>query len=583
MQERASASTQGADHSGVRGIRSLFGRTVDGKLDERELRRVERLVQRLRWLAIGSWIWLIQGATSGAPPAIVYGAYAVSLLYAAGCDVLVRRTSRIRATAILTTLGDTFAVTLMCSVTGGIHSPAFPVFFLSVLATTIRFGVAEAFLIASFDTLHAIVLYFAVGGARPFDLLEYVFYVYFVALLGGLLSAEARRQHARAVKEKERAALLLTLNREIVASSDLRELLSRMLRETLRVVSGSGACVVLRAPDGGADSITAAGRIEAPTREEAERLLRSAIVAQAHAEGRVELAGPEVAARGGDWLARLGSPAVVIAGIRGAEPLGVLILASEPGSPAPSEEEAGLVSAVAEEVAVAIQKARLGADLVAAESRSRELLHRVIDAEEAERRRIAGELHDRMGKRFFEFYYDARLLQGMSIDRDSASSDVLARIIDSARECAGEIRTLMNDLRPSVLDDFGFLEALKEFVTGIAARGDLELTLSVDESAPSAGPEGDLMLFRVVQEAVFNARKHAEAKHVRVEFGLTEGRRLRLLVHDDGRGFDQDVRNPGHYGLLFMKERAEACGAEFEVRSVPREGTEIEVRIAVPA
>jgi signal transduction histidine kinase len=272
---------------------------------------------------------------------------------------------------------------------------------------------------------------------------------------------------------------------------------------------------------------------------------------------------------------------VAIAAIRGAEPLGVLILVGESAAAPLSEDEIGLLTAVAEETAVAIQKARLGADLVEAQARSRELLHRIIDAEEADRRYIAGELHDRMGKRFFEFYYDARLLQGMSIDRDAASSEVLQRIIDSARECADEIRTLMNDLRPSVLDDFGFLEALKEFVTGIAARGELDLTLSVDEATPSAGPEADLMLFRVVQEAVFNARKHSGAKHVMVEFGAMDERRLRLVVHDDGRGFDPSADNRGHYGLLYMKERAEACGAEFEVHSVPRVGTEIEVRVPI--
>jgi signal transduction histidine kinase len=573
---------KGSGFLGTVQLHNLFRRTVEGKRDDRELRRVERLVQWLRWLAVGSWALLIQGIPRGEQAGSVYAVYAATLVYAGLCDVLVRRSTRIGTTSVLTTLGDTFAVAAMCLVSGGIHSPIFPVFFLSVLATAIRFGMAEAFLIASLDALHAALLYRAVGGSPFFDLAESVFYVYFVALLGGLLSGEARRQHGRAVKERERASLLLSLNRQIIASSDLSGLLSRILKETLRIVPGRGACVILRAVgEERADRVIVAGDLAPPTLEGASALLRSEAVTEADRLGRLVLDdGGQIEQRApSDWLSQLKPANIVIIAIRGATALGILTLIRESGGAPLSEEEVGLLVAVAEETAGAIEKARLGADLVDAQARSRELLHRMIDAEEAERRRIAGELHDRMGKRFFEFYYDVRLLQAMSVDRDQASSEILARIIESARDCAGEIRTLMNDLRPSVLDDFGFLEALKEFITGIASRGDLDVTLSVDETAPSAGPEADLMLFRVLQEAVFNARKHAAAKHVEVAFGAADHRRLRLVVRDDGRGFDHDVRHPGHYGLLYMKERAEACGGEFAVRSVPRQGTEIEVTV----
>ena len=561
---------------------NLFRRTAEGEGDDRELRPVERLVQWLRWLAVGSWIWLIQGIPRGANPEIVYGVYVATLVYAGLCDVLVRRSAAIGAISVLTTLGDTFAVAAMCLVTGGIHSPMFPVFFLTVLATAIRFGMAEAFLIASLDALLATLVHWAVGGARFFDLTENVFYLYFVALLGGLLSGEARRQHGRAVKDRERASLLLFLNRQIIASLDPSELLSRILKETLRVVPGRGACVILRrVGDARVDRVIAAGDIAPPRLEDADALLGCDAVTEAKRVGHLVLDDAREIERRlpAEWIISLEPAHLAIVVIRADSPLGVLILVGENGATRLSEEDLRLLGAVAAETAAAIQKARLGADLVDAQARSRELLHRMIDAEEAERRRIAGELHDRMGKRFFEFYYDVRLLQGMSVDRDPVAAEILARIIDSARDCAGEIRTLMNDLRPSVLDDFGFLEALKEFVTGIAARGDLGVTLSIDENAPSAGPQADLMLFRVLQEAVFNARKHAAAKQVEVAFGATQDRKLRLVVRDDGCGFDHDARHPGHYGLLYMKERAEACGGEFAVRSIPRQGTEVEVTV----
>lgn len=564
--------------------RNLFRRIVKGARDEQDLRRVERLVQGLRWLAVGSWVWLVQGAPAHFEPWVVYGVYAATVLYAACCDVLVRRSASIGGTSILTTFGDTFAVSAMCFISGGLQSPIFPFFFLSVLATAIRFGMAEAFTIASLNVLHAALLYGTFGGSRPLTLAEDLYYMYFVALLGGLLSGETRRQHRSAVKERERASLLLSLNRQIIAAPDLAELLTRMLAETLRVLPSRGACVILRR-DGAVvpEKVVSAGDLAPPSQAEAEALLGSDVVGAANRAGGVILGNREEIRRLArcDWIDRLGPAKLAITAIRGETELGILVLIDPTRGDAGSSdaEKSGLLGAVAGEAAVAIEKARLGAALVEAKARSRELLHRVIDAEEAERRRIAGELHDRMGKRFFEFYYDVRLLQGMSVDRDPASSEILARITESARECAAEIRTLMNDLRPSVLDDFGFLEALKEFVTGIAARGELSITLSVDESTPSAGPDADLMLFRVLQEAVLNALKHAAAKHVWIEFGSVPDRQLRLVVRDDGCGFAHDGPLPGHYGLLYMKERAEACGGALTVCSTPRSGTEVEVRV----
>ena len=561
---------------------ALFRRR-DGLLDDPDQRRVERLVQRLRWLAILSWVWLIQGIRIPVDTGTLYTVYAGTLVYAVLCDAAVRYSSRIAVVSILTTLGDTLAIAAMCWVSGGISSPVYPVFFLSVLATTIRFGIGEAFAIATLDALHTSLLYALVGNVPLFSLAENVFYLYFVALLGGLLSGEARRQHERAVAERKRASLLLSLNRKIIASSDREVLLSQILQEMLGGISARGACVILKERGRCVGPAITAGRITTPSLEDAEPLTASAAAGDAETAGHVRLVGAEEIERrtSSAWLRAEQPSQVVMATIRAGDSLGLLVVLFDETSPGPSEEEIRLLAAVADETAVAIQKARLGTALVEAEARSRELLHRMIGAQEEERRRIAGELHDRMGKRFFEFYYDVRLLEGMSINRDSSSSEILTRIIESARECAGEIRTLMNDLRPSVLDDFGFLEALKEFATTLTARGELELSLAIDDAAPSGGPEVDLMLLRVLQEAVFNARKHAAAKRVQVEFGMVGDRMLRLVVRDDGCGFDLDGASPGHYGLLYMKERAEACGADFEVRSAPEKGTEVEVRVPI--
>ncbi len=559
------------------GIARMAGSDDGADGADHGLRRAERIVQGLRWLTVVSWIFLVPGAGTVERPPVAIALGIASLAYVGFCEWIVRKERQIGIVAMITTFSDTLFITAMSAASGGLASPVLPVFDLAVLATTIRFGMAEGFLIATLASLAAVGLFVCIGGGGPFQLAEFVFYIYFTALLGGLLSSETRRARRRALEERERAAFVLALNRHVVDGTDLSRTLPAMLQELQSVARIRAVCAIVQG-DGGASHIAAAGALAPPSREEAAALLEGSEPRRLGGF-RETGAAPDL----GPWIAAARTESVLAVKIPGAPALGVVVLAGEDLGSMRASATVELADATAAEIAVAVEKARLHAELVDAQAQSRRLLHRVIDAEEAERRRIAGELHDRMGKRFFEFYYDVRLLQGMSVDRDSASSEVFARIIASARECAGEIRTLMNDLRPSVLDDFGFLEALKEFATALVARGELELSLEIDESSPSAGPEADLMLFRVLQEAVFNARKHAAAKRVEVAFGPTEERKLRLVVRDDGAGFDIGSSGPGHYGLLYMRERAEACGADFLVRSAPRRGTEIEVRVAIPS
>lgn len=561
-------------------VLELAGRLRGFRREAEDLARAERLTLWIRWLAIASWIWLIQGAPEAAPAVLVYGVWAGSLLYAAACEVVVRSRPPSALTSIVTILGDTVAVAAMCAVTGGIESPVFPVFYLSVLATGIRFGMIEAFAVAALNVGHAAILRTAIEGRElvSFAFAEGVYFMGFVALIGGLLSREARRQHALALREKERASLLLALTREVGSASDLEDLLSRILAETLRAVPSRGGAIVLRDARGGEpERIVAAGEAPAFGGDAARSVLDASIVRDAKAP--VALCGQE-SVRGAlpHAFAGAGVPqSLALVPIRAGSSEAVLLLVDEDRSGRFEPEALDLLGAVAGEASIAIEKARLVADLRDAEARRRSLLRQVIDAEERERRRIAGELHDRMGKRFFEFYYDLRQCQAIVGGRDPAADDLFARLGRNARECSAEIRAMMNELRPTVLDDFGFVEVLKEFVAGIEASGDFAVTLEIDEGAPAAGAEASLALFRVLQEAVLNARKHADARRLWIEYSRAPGGGVRLSVRDDGVGFDAAEARRGHFGLLYMRERAETCGGKMRVHAAPEEGTTIEV------
>jgi two-component system NarL family sensor kinase len=211
----------------------------------------------------------------------------------------------------------------------------------------------------------------------------------------------------------------------------------------------------------------------------------------------------------------------------------------------------------------------------AARDRARDLLWRLIRAEEEERKRIAGELHDRMGARLFELTYAIDRCRS-ALGGASEASALLERLGADARACGDEIRELMNQLRPTVLDDFGAPEAVKDYGAALLESGELAVRLEVDPSANAARPEVNAALFRILQEAVRNVRRHAHAKELWIDLRRDAATgRIELEVRDDGRGFDPAAPARGHYGLLTMRERAEACGGALEIESAPGRGTRV--------
>lgn len=214
-------------------------------------------------------------------------------------------------------------------------------------------------------------------------------------------------------------------------------------------------------------------------------------------------------------------------------------------------------------------------------NRANELLRRVLEVDEIERRRIAGELHDQMGKRFLDLTYDLRRCRD-AVGQDPAIREYLDRLDAHVRDGAKEVRSLTNELRPSVLDDFGFVEALKEFILATQDRAEFEISLAIEAALPRLSPGVELALLRVLQEAVTNVRKHAAARKLRVELAaVAGGRHLRLSVGDDGIGFDPARSNPGHYGLLYMRERVQACGGWLAIRRGQGGGTVVEATVPV--
>ena len=174
----------------------------------------------------------------------------------------------------------------------------------------------------------------------------------------------------------------------------------------------------------------------------------------------------------------------------------------------------------------------------------RGLTRRLADAEEMERQRLSRELHDRVGQNLTALGLNLSVLQSTLPPEAAAASG--ARIDDSLTllaETVERVRDVMSDLRPPMLDDFGLLSALHWYAAKVASRTGLTIVVEGAEPAPRMAPSVAIAVFRISQEALTNVVKHARAR--RVEITVTpHGTGLRLMVADDGAGFDRESLPP---------------------------------------
>jgi PAS domain S-box-containing protein len=206
-----------------------------------------------------------------------------------------------------------------------------------------------------------------------------------------------------------------------------------------------------------------------------------------------------------------------------------------------------------------------------------ELTKRLMEAQEEERKRISRELHDDIGQRV--------ALLGIELDmvRQLLSEQpLLQQSVERAQQTTGELGTdlhqLSHALHSSKLQYLGLPAALKELCRRIADRHSLAVQLECEQKV-TLGEDEALALFRVAQEALNNVVRHSEATRAQVSLS-SSATEVRLVVYDDGKGFDPSTRSAG-IGLIGMRERLRAVGGEFEIMSSAKCGTEIHAAITL--
>ena len=211
-----------------------------------------------------------------------------------------------------------------------------------------------------------------------------------------------------------------------------------------------------------------------------------------------------------------------------------------------------------------------------------DLQMRIVEAVEAERTRLAQEVHDGPAQALSNAIFQAEYIDKVLDEDPRAVRAELRFLRERLRRELGDVRAFISQLRPPVLDELGLNGSIRDTADALAALTGATIETSLAAPAERLSDPEQTVVLRVLQEALQNVRKHAAAGHVWVTTRLEDGR-WTLEVRDDGRGFDIDAvaaRGRRNFGLQFMRERADLVRARFEVRSRPTSGTV--VRLAVP-
>lgn len=247
----------------------------------------------------------------------------------------------------------------------------------------------------------------------------------------------------------------------------------------------------------------------------------------------------------------------------------------------PMFEDAGAVSGYAKITRDMTERKQAEEDLRSYANRLMSTTRRLLEVQEDERRRLASELHDQVGPNLTAIGIKLGILES-EIAPDGGGT--AAGLIEECRllllETAGATRSVMGELRPQVLADYGLTAALRAAASVFAQRTGIDTTLDGEGMVPRLPQAVELAMYRIAQEALNNVAKHARAQRVRIGYSVRDGL-VTLDVEDDGKGFEQG--RPAHpdqdagWGLIIMRERAEVAGARFALDTRPGAGVRVSV------
>lgn len=212
------------------------------------------------------------------------------------------------------------------------------------------------------------------------------------------------------------------------------------------------------------------------------------------------------------------------------------------------------------------------------------LLSQVVIAEEAERKRIAAEVHDSLAQSLVSALVRVQTCQSMMQKNDSGIEQELESLRKMMADIIKESRQIIFNLRPSTLDDLGLIPTLEHYLKKFETETGIKTSISAERSDRQISAPVETALYRIVQESLNNVKKHAGATAVKVQF-KTNHEKLSLIISDNGKGFNADALpnaslDGESVGILGIKERVALLGGELQIEAV--EGQGCKVTIAIP-
>ncbi len=204
---------------------------------------------------------------------------------------------------------------------------------------------------------------------------------------------------------------------------------------------------------------------------------------------------------------------------------------------------------------------------------------KIIEAQEEERRKLSREIHDGPAQMLANI-----LLRSEIIERTMQEHSIKAAVteIHSVREMIRtslyEVRRIIYDLRPMALDDLGLIPTMRKYIENLADYHQIDIEFMVLGEEKRLDKKYEVALFRLMQESVQNAIKHAQPKRIQIKLQIQQSHII-LIVKDDGKGFDINVKKSNSFGLVGMRERVEMLEGELEINSKPNAGTTIMIKL----
>jgi signal transduction histidine kinase len=242
-----------------------------------------------------------------------------------------------------------------------------------------------------------------------------------------------------------------------------------------------------------------------------------------------------------------------------------------------SSHDLALLEIIGNVVGSSLSNAQLLKDLRRKEWELRRALHRSVDLQEDERKRLARELHDEIGQALTSILIRLKTLQG------ETDPEVLVKRLDYLRELTAqtieELRRISLDLRPAALDNLGIIPALRWYMKQSSELTGVTIQFIGPEKSERLPPEIELILYRVAQEGITNAIRHGKAEKIEITLER-DTRAIRLIVADNGKGFNPTLRDQG-LGLIGIRERVELLDGRFQVTATPGAGTQLWIEIPI--